>query len=547
VARSVSEGATNDARDPASPSRPPLDLESLPPDLAQRVFDVRARANELTVDALGRFEGCFLSDASGLDANVVTDAFLAALRDVATSLSRIDLTGCDALTSGGLRLKFPCCARMTIVNVSECAGVDDDALAAMASATHLKSFFCEGNDAVTGSGVRHLASLTSLRELSFERCAKLREGMCHLAGLRNLRSLNLGWCGKLSAKETSRALTPFFPASASAPRSTPIELSLARTGANADTARALGQVAGRLVALNVSGCAMNDDALHFLGGLINLRSLSLERCRVSDVGVRQLCGLRDLRELNLGYTRVTNDGVLALAPLTELRVVNLDSLGDVGDAGMEVARRWEKLESLCVSDTGVGDGGVRKLKSCARLRDLNLGYTNVTDDGLEHLEDMTSLRNLNLDSRLITDDGVRHLANLGALTAIDLFGAKITDEGASRLFKCTPKLERLELCGGSLTNVGVKRIAEHCKGMKTLNIGRNAKITDDCVDDVITMRELTSLNLAFSKITSDGVRKLAALPCLTSLAIKGCESVSLAAVERLKREAPALRTVGFSI
>jgi hypothetical protein len=105
----------------------------------------------------------------------------------------------------------------------------------------------------------------------------------------------------------------------------------------------------------------------------------------------------------------------------------------------------------------------------------------------------------------------------------------------------------LELCGGSLTNVGVKRIAEHCKGMKTLNIGRNAKITDDCVDDVITMRELTSLNLAFSKITSDGVRKLAALPCLTSLAIKGCESVSLAAVERLKREAPALRTVGFSI
>ena len=63
----------------------------------------------------------------------------------------------------------------------------------------------------------------------------------------------------------------------------------------------------------------------------------------------------------------------------------------------------------------------------------------------------------------------------------------------------------------------------------------------------VTMRELTSLNLAFSKITSDGVRKLAALPCLTSLAIKGCESVSLAAVERLKREAPALRTVGFSI
>ena len=43
------------------------------------------------------------------------------------------------------------------------------------------------------------------------------------------------------------------------------------------------------------------------------------------------------------------------------------------------------------------------------------------------------------------------------------------------------------------------------------------------------------------------LRKLAALPCLTSLAIKGCESVSLAAVERLKREAPALRTVGFSI
>ena len=159
-------------------------------------------------------------------------------------------------------------------------------------------------------------------------------------------------------------------------------------------------------------------------------------------------------------------------------------------------------------------------------------------------ENAASIRSLSLDTRMVTDEGLGYLAKLKDMEELDLFGARITDEGAKHL-RHMPRLKTLELCGGGITDAGVKHIGDACRELTLLNLGQNFRISDAAVPFLLQLHKLGSLNLQYSRISNEGVTQLSQLSNLTTLALKGCNRVSQAAVEELRAKCPRLSEVGL--
>lgn len=179
------------------------------------------------------------------------------------------------------------------------------------------------------------------------------------------------------------------------------------------------------------------------------------------------------------------------------------------------------------------------LSALTNLEDIDLSFTFVTDNGLEKLSGLTSLKSLNIDASQITDRGLSILTSkdlicnkalylssssslswwlffltynctgLTGITHLDLFGACITDSGTNFLLRnlfflmlhlglahfqliwliyipyaCLPdfkNLVSLDICGGRITDAGVKNIG-NLSSLMILNLSQNLKLTDTALE-----------------------------------------------------------------
>lgn len=104
---------------------------------------------------------------------------------------------------------------------------------------------------------------------------------------------------------------------------------------------------------------------------------------------------------------------------------------------------------------------------------------------------------------------------------MDLFGAKITDSGTSylRYFK---NLRSLEICGGGLTDAGVKNIKD-LTSLTLLNLSQNSHLTDKSLEVISGLTQLVSLNVSNSRVTNMGLQHLKQLKNLKSLTLESCK------------------------
>lgn len=118
------------------------------------------------------------------------------------------------------------------------------------------------------------------------------------------------------------------------------------------------------------------------------------------------------------------------------------------------------------------------------LQELNVSYTGISDKGLAHLPEFDVLIQVFLRGNNITDKGMRILGKIEYLSQLCIDGSQITDKGVSYL-----------------------------KNSETLHLlhirSRNKeKITDACIDDMLTMRSLTELAIGGTAISEAGIKKI---------------------------------------
>ena len=278
---------------------------------------------------------------------------------------------------------------------------DDDHLARLRPFTRLRALHVMAT-AVRDPGVRHLAGLRRLHQLTLGWARLTDRGVRTLARLKRLRTLRL---------EASSAVTP-------------------------EGLRALQRLP-RLAVLGLQRSAITDDGLREITKLSRLRALDLRRTRVTNAGLSQLASLSQLRRLSLEWTVITDDGLRHVGRLRALRALNL-STTHITNAGLAHLIHLNPT-TLHLGGTRITGHGLKYLSDMTRLRILSLGPTNVDDAGLAQLARLRRLVALDLRGTLLTGRGLTHLVALRSLGWINLQETGVTGAAVERFRTAHPQ------------------------------------------------------------------------------------------------------------
>ena len=302
---------------------------------------------------------------------------------------------------------------------------------------------------------------------------------------------------------------------------------------------------GQIVAVDLASAWISDDDLELIASLEHVERIDLSYTWISDLGMERLKPLRNVRELSLYYCDyITDGGVIPLKGWSNLEVLNLEGT-DVTSRSFEHIANLENLRVLHVGHSRVEDEGFENLAPLTKLEEFGFGGNKMSGRALPLLKMLPSLRRVVIgglqrtDSGLwgvdLTDFNLDRIAELTELEELDLHDAKIGDRGLARL-EGLQNLRRLNLSGSDVGEKGALSLAKF-RQLEALRLWRCKQAGDSLVETLRKLPRLTTLDLAESGLTDEGLDQLGELPALRKLYV-GETAVTRAAVERFRQAHP---------
>lgn len=234
-----------------------------------------------------------------------------------------------------------------------------------------------------------------------------------------------------------------------------------------------------------------------------LESLQARFLSVSSPELRELIASRQfprLRRLDLSHGRgdvITNDVLQAICTsmrgLTHLNLANNPSLSDAGAVGADLYQPAGGSLTVAAAvaaqadSSGVEGGengglavGPSGLSLLDRLICLDLSFTGVSNGTLRNGIAAPDLRQLSLNQCLrVEDDGLYQLAaRHPRLERLELRAGQLTDTGLVSVLSCLPRLVHLDLSSSSyITSIGVKAIGQVAPQLQTLLLSNCANVS----------------------------------------------------------------------
>jgi beta-lactamase regulating signal transducer with metallopeptidase domain/Leucine-rich repeat (LRR) protein len=353
----------------------------------------------------------------------------------------------------------------------------------------------------------------------------------------------------------------------------------------------------KLFFLSLNSGNFTDAGMVYVKDIRSLRKLDLGKLPITDKGLRHLSGHPGLEDIALHGTQVTDGGLVYLKSMSSLKKLDIGVGRDqITDAGMVHLAEIKSLECLELP-YGITDKGLGLIANLKNLKRLwvsgGMDKPLLTDAGLRHVSKLRALEHLVISGAGFTDAGMDYLAELKSLEHLSLYCKDVTIAGLSRLnaltgmrelmvrdinpdntvldisgltkleelwfmrvtapvrirdedLVCLKKLENLrELVIGSrvessgVTDAGIAYLRD-LANMRRLDCG-SPYLTDKSLSYVANMTTLTSLNIR-GNFTDDGLRHLEGLKALRGLRIYSADNFSPAALDRLRKSLPMLRT-----
>jgi hypothetical protein len=174
-----------------------------------------------------------------------------------------------------------------------------------------------------------------------------------------------------------------------------------------------------------------------------------------------------------------------------------------------ISEKFPALESLDLSYCGLGDGdfsSLGKLKSLTTL-DMSNNY-GMTSKSFGFISELKSLRRLNLDYCVeLPDEAIAAISKSSSIESLSLDSCRL-------------------LTAASATHLAAMT------GLKELNV-HNVRLPDAAIRNLIKIKGLTSLDIAFSLVSDETLAEIATLPNLKNLNLAVCPNVTLKGIKNL--------------
>jgi hypothetical protein len=251
-------------------------------------------------------------------------------------------------------------------------------------------------------GMYYLRPLTRLEQLSIPLDEVSADGLIHLREIVNLKSFG----GRID-DAGMRQLTGLQALEV---------LKISQDSEMTDAGlESIGRLK-RLKTLTLLAPQIEGAGLRHIAPLPDLQDLVL------GAGVRDLTAMpefKSLRELNLSGTAVNDEALTPLAECHRLEILSLDQTA-IGDKGIKELSRLTCLRSISLRDTQVGDAGLMSLQPLPKLRNLSIDRTRVSNGGLAALQKFAALEYLTLYGMPLDEEGIGNLMELKQLKSLSV-------------------------------------------------------------------------------------------------------------------------------
>jgi hypothetical protein len=223
---------------------------------------------------------------------------------------------------------------------------------------------------------------------------------------------------------------------------------------------------------------------------------------------------KEQKEIDDGIRRkltlqVSNEDILHLRHLkTSLKFLQVWGR-KLSEDELKVLSELSNLESLNLADCDIDDHDLLILRPCLQnVKTLWLNNNPVSDDSMPLFAELRSLEGLGLANSQVTDAGAKRLPELRNLKGIDLSQTTVTDSAAESLAKC---LQLTSVNIGHNKPVTNKTVAAlvPLTSLQTLQID-NTSVNEDCLDDLIRMRNLRFFHTGGLQFSAEASRRLRA-------------------------------------
>ncbi|MHC4200659.1 MAG: hypothetical protein ACYSU0_11760, partial [Planctomycetota bacterium] len=175
---------------------------------------------------------------------------------------------------------------------------------------------------------------------------------------------------------------------------------------------------------------------------------------------------------------------------------------------------------------GIRDEHAALLSAPGNLRSLDLHDNSIGDAVLEYVGGhCPRLQEFSCFQAKVTEEGLVHLGRLTSLESVRIHaswynwherGGFITDRGLAHLGRLA-KLRCLHLKDTRLTDEGLARLANF-PNLEELVLEGNVRLSDGCIDHLLRLRNLRKLDLRGTQVTAAGIARLKGLPRLEDVA-----------------------------
>ncbi|KAI4365541.1 hypothetical protein MLD38_021518 [Melastoma candidum] len=375
-------------------------------------------------------EGCYCIDDDGL----------AALKDGCNSLKTLDISSCQSISPVGIPSIGSGYASLKRLNLSHGIPVTFALVTGLKKLSMLQTLKLDGC-MVTISGLKALGDCcASLTEISLSKCAGVTdEGLSYLVTKHGqLKKLDLTCCRKITEVSIAHIT-----------RSCTALASLRMESCTLVPKEAFVLIGGRcayLEELDLTDNEIDDEGLEYISRCTRIKVLKLGIClNITDRGLSCIgASCPELIELDLYRSAgVTDAGISSIARgCPNLEMINVAYCNDITDTSLTSLSKCLSLNTLecrgCPLVTSVGISAIAG--SCRQLTKLDIKKCGNMDDSamipLAHYSQ--NLRQINLSYTSVTDVGLLSLASVSCLQSMTILHLKgLTASGlAAALLAC---------------------------------------------------------------------------------------------------------------
>eukprot|EP00937_MAST-01D_sp_MAST-1D-sp2_P003763 g3763.t1 len=404
--------------------------------------------------------------------SAVTDVGMKALATKCRGLEYVDVSNCENITEGGLKVVARECHRIEVWRLATRAVksytqfVTEGVLQAIGSGhapggARLKKLYCYGCEGITDSGVKKLATgCPRLEILELGKCTAITDNalgsIARLPCLAQLKLLHVSDCNHITGNGVQRI---------------------------AEGCQKMGHTC-KLCYVRLSGCTqVTDESVAALAqSCPGLKQIRLNRCKL--VGYKSMAAFAEscqvLEVLEVEHCpEVKDNDVVALAQCQgqrrggQLTILRLGP--NIGDKSVgALAEHCRHLERVCLSQcAGISDAGVMSLTDgCGKIQRIELaGCCSLTDEGIETV--VRCLKRdcveINLgDCGALTAGSVKALARCTQLRTAKLYNCTGMDGSCFAQLKACTELRTLDLSGTHVDDQSIREIVDHCKHIEKL-------------------------------------------------------------------------------